>query len=53
VQHSDKLSAASINSFFSGGKGKLVGALFRTGVFYELICGNHRLKVSLKVDKTL
>jgi hypothetical protein len=53
VQHSDKLSAASINSFFSGGKGKLVGVLFRTYVFCELIYGNHRLKVSLKADKEL
>jgi hypothetical protein len=53
VQHSDKLSAASINSFFSGGKGKLVGVLFQACGFCELICGNHRLKVSIKADKKL
>jgi hypothetical protein len=53
VQHSDKLSAASINSFFSGGKEKLVGALFWTCGFCELIGGDHWRKFSLKVDKTL
>jgi hypothetical protein len=51
VQHSDKLSAASINSFFSGGKGKLIGALFQICGFCELIYGDYQLNVSLKVDK--
>jgi hypothetical protein len=45
VQHSDKLSAASINRFFSGGKGKVVGALFWTCGFYGLICGDHQLNI--------
>lgn len=42
VQHSDKLSAASINSFFSDGKRELLGALLRTCGFYLLICSEIR-----------